>query len=283
MHAVPSPTRPDPTARAVIRMSGIFNGTVFSITLRAALGRRRAFLLAIPPVILLLVTFALKAARPAGAPWPGRVLGDFGFTVILPLTALVIGTSVLGAEIDEGSIIHLLATPVRRSAVIVTKFVVGTLLTMLFVAVPELIAGLIATSGDTLRGGQLFASAGGGLVEVGGTRNLALGLFIGALAGSVMYNALFIMISVVTTRAVAVGLLYVLIWEGLLGNFVGGARELSIGQYSLGVANSIAHDPALNAALSLTTAVVMGVIVTAAALAVASRRLLSFSVKGDAV
>ena len=102
-------------------------------------------------MILLLVTFAAQGTRPTGAPWPGRVLGDFGFSVILPLTALVIGSSVLGAEIDEGSIIHLLATPVRRSAVIVTKFVVGTLLTMLFVAVPELIAGLIATSGDQLR------------------------------------------------------------------------------------------------------------------------------------
>jgi ABC-2 type transport system permease protein len=264
-------------------MSRVFNPTVFAITLRAALGRRRAFLLAIPPVILLLVTFALKSARPAGAPWPGRVLGDFGFSVILPLTALVIGSSVLGAEIDEGSIIHLLATPVRRSAVIVTKFVVGTLLTMLFVAVPELIAGLIATSGDQLRGGQFYTSVSGRLVEVGGGRNLALGLFIGALAGAVFYNALFVMISVITTRAIAVGLLYVLIWEGLLGNFVGGARELSIGQYSLGVANSIAHDPALNATLSLATALVMGVIVTVAALAVASRGLFSFSVKGDAV
>jgi ABC-2 type transport system permease protein len=265
-------------------MSGLFNGTVASITLRSALGRRRAFLLAIPPVILLVVTFALKASRPAGAPWPGRILGDFGFSVILPLTALVIGTSVLGAEIDEGSIVHLLATPVRRSAVIVTKFLVGTVLTMLFVAVPELIAGLIATSGDQLRGGQLFApAAGGGLVPVGGTANLAIGLFAGALVGSVIYNAVFVMISVLTTRAIAVGLLYVLIWEGLLGNFVGGTRELSIGQYSLGVANSIAHDPALNATLSLTTALVMGIIVTVAALVVASRRLALFSLRGDPV
>ena len=118
---------------------------------------------------------------------------------------------------------------------------------------------------------------------MGGNRNLALGLFAGALAGAVFYNALFIMISVVTTRALAVGLLYVLIWEGLLGNFVGGAREPSIGQYSLGVANSIAHDPALNAALGLATALVLGIIVTVAALAVASRRLSLFSLRGDAV
>jgi ABC-2 type transport system permease protein len=264
-------------------MSRVFNGTVASITLRAALGRRRAFLLAIPPVILVLITLALKASRPTGAPWPGRVLGDFGFSVVLPLTALVIGSSVLGAEIDDGSIVHLLATPVRRSAVIITKFTVGAVLTMLFVAVPELIAGLIATSGDQLRAGQLVQTVGGRLVTVGGTGNLAIALFAGALVGSVIYNALFVMISVVTTRAIAVGLLYVLVWEALLGNFVGGARELSIGQYSLGVANSIAHDPALNAALSLTTAVVMGVIVTVVTLAVAVRRLSLFSLRGDAM
>ena len=91
------------------------------------------------------------------------------------------------------------------------------------------------------------------------------------------------MISALTTRAVAVGLLYVLIWEGLLGNFVAGARQLSVGQYSLGIANSIAHNADLNAGLSLTTAVVMGSIVTVAALIFAIMRLASFSLKGEAV
>jgi ABC-2 type transport system permease protein len=239
-----------------------FNGVLASITLRAVFGRKRALVFALPPLILILVTVALKAARPPGTPWPGRILGDFGFSVILPLTALIIGTSVLGAEIDEGSIVHLLATPVRRSSVIVTKFCVGALLTMAFVAVPELIAGIIAS---------------------GGVGKLAFGLFVGALAGSVIYNAVFVMLSVLTTRAIAVGLLYVLIWEVVLGNFVSGARLLSVEQYSLGVANSIAHYSALNAGLTLSTALIMGVIVTAAALVLATRRLSEFSLKGDAV
>jgi ABC-2 type transport system permease protein len=243
-------------------MVGTFNGVVASITLRAVFGRKRALVFAIPPLILILVTLALKAARPPGTPWPGRVLGDFGFSVILPLTALIIGTSVLGAEIDDGSIVHLLATPVRRSSVIVTKFCVGALLTMAFVAVPELISGVIAS---------------------GGAGKLAVGLFAGALAGSVIYNALFLMLSVLTTRAIAVGLLYVLIWEAVLGNFVSGARLLSVEQYSLGVANAIAHYSALNAGLTLTTALIMGVIVTVATLVFATRRLSGFSLKGDAV
>jgi ABC-2 type transport system permease protein len=236
--------------------------TVASITLRATMGRKRALLFALPPVILLLVTAALKAAHPADASWPAVVLGQFGLAVVLPLTALIIGTSVLGAEIDDGSVVHLLATPVRRSTVIFSKFLVAVGLTMLFVAVPELLAGLIATG-----------SAG----------KLALGLFAGALAGSVIYNAVFVMISVLTTRAIAVGLLYLLIWESLLGNFVGGARLLSVEQYALGIANSIAHDANLNAHLSVGTAVPMGVIVTAVTLALAIRRLAAFSLKGDAV
>ncbi len=128
-------------------MGGLFSGVVARITLRATFGRRRALIFALPPLMLILLTLALKAARPPGAPWPGRVLGDFGFSVILPLTALIIGTSVLGAEIDDGSIVHLLATPVRRSAVIVTKFCVGVTLTAAFVAIPELISGVIATGG----------------------------------------------------------------------------------------------------------------------------------------
>jgi ABC-2 type transport system permease protein len=243
-------------------MSGLFNGTVASITLRATLGRRRALLFGVPAVILILVTLALRASHPANSDWPSLILGDFGFTVVVPLTALIIGGSVLGAEIDDGSIIHLLATPVRRSAVIMTKFAVAAALTMVLAAGSELVSGLIATGGAT---------------------KLAMALFVGALAGSVIYNALFIMISAATTRAIAVGLLYVLVWEGLLGNFVSGARILSIGHYSLGIANAIAHDSALQAGLSLTTAVVMGAIVTAAALGVAIQRLASFSLRGDAV
>jgi len=240
----------------------VFNKVVASITLRAVFGRKRALLFALPPLILILITLVLKAARPTGAPWPGRILGDFGFSVILPLTALIIGTSVLGAEIDDGSIVHLLATPVRRSSVIVTKFCVGAALTMALVAVPELVAGLIAT---------------------GGPSKLAAGLFVGALVGSVIYNAVFVMLSVLTTRAIAVGLLYVLIWEVVLGNFVSGARLLSVEQYSLGVANSIAHYSALHAGLTLGTAVIMGAIVTVAALVYGTRRLSEFSLKGDAV
>jgi ABC-2 type transport system permease protein len=237
----------------------MFNPTVAGITVRATLGRRRAILFVIPAAILIALTLVLRASRPAGTPWPDTVLGDFGFSVLLPLTALIIGTGVLGAEIDDGSIVHLLATPVRRAEVIGTKFAVATGLTALFAALPELVAGLIAPNSG----------------------KLAWALFAGALVGSAVYSAVFVLASVLTTRAIAFGLLYVAIWEGLLSNLVGGVRILSIAHYSLGVANAIYPDQDLRAGLSLPTSLILAIVVTVGGLYLATRRLETFALAGD--
>ena len=257
-------------------MSGLYNPTVGWITLRATLGRKRAPLFVLPALILILFTLALKASRPPDRPWPSHVLGTFGFSVLIPLTALIIGTSVLGAEIDDGSIVHLLATPVRRSSVVVTKFVIATGLTIVFAAVPELIAALISGGGSIPAG----EAPGAGLVTIGAGK-FAVALFVGALACSVIYNAVFIMLSTATTRAIAVGLLYVLVWETLLSNFVSGVKLLSVSHYGLGIANGILNDPLLEAGLGVLTSVVMGAIVTVVALALAMNLLSSFTLKGE--
>ena len=262
-------------------MSGLFNPTVAWITFRATMGRRRALLFLIPAVILIVITVALKISRPPARPWPSHVLGTFGFSVLLPLTALIIGSSVLGAEIDDGSIIHLLATPVRRSSVIITKFIVATALTIAFAAIPELIAALISGGGyaaPTATGGPGSPLTAGALI---GNSGFAIGLFVGAVVGAVIYNAIFIMVSAATTRAIAVGLLYVLVWETLLSNFVSGVRLLSVSHYSLGIANAIAHDNSLMAGIAPATAIIMGAIVTVGALALAINLLSGFTLKGE--
>ena len=256
-------------------MSGLVNPTIARITLRATLSRKRALLFALPAVVLILLTVALKATKAPLRPWPSHVLGTFGFSVLLPLTALIIGTSVFGAEVDDGSIIHLLATPVRRSSVVVTKFLVATGLAMVFAAVPELIGALIAGGGSASSLGDKV-----GLVSIS-TSQFAAGLFVGALACSVIYNAVFVMVSTATTRAIAVGLLYVLVWEVLLSNFVSGVKLLSVSHYGLGIANGLASDPALEAGLGVLTSVVMGAIVTVVALALAMNLLSSFTLKGE--
>jgi ABC-2 type transport system permease protein len=148
---------------------------------------------------------------------------------------------------------------VRRAEVIITKFAVAAGLTALFAAVPELVAGLLAPNSG----------------------RLALALFVGALVGSVVYTALFVLASVVTTRAIAYGLLYVAIWEGLLSNLVGGVRILSVAHYSLGIANAIYPDKNLGAGLSLSTSLILAIVITGGGLYLAARRLEAFSLAGD--
>jgi ABC-2 type transport system permease protein len=239
----------------------MFSPVVFRLTIRATMGRKRALIFMIAPVLLIAITVLLKLEANSSV-WPPEFLGIFGYTVVVPLTALIIGTSVLGAEIDDSSVISLLATPLPRSTVVLTKFAVATLLTFLFAAVSEYLAGAIAT---------------------GPGSKLAIGLLAGATLASVVYNALFVWLSVVTTRAIAVGLLYLLVWEGLLGTLVGGVRLLSVDQYALGIANAVAHSQPLHAHLTLGTSVGFGAVVTVLALVLASRRLASFSLKGDSV
>jgi ABC-2 type transport system permease protein len=241
-------------------MSGLMNPVVLRITLRATLGRKRALIFLLVPLVLVLITVALKVVARSPV-WPAEFLGVFGFSVVLPLTALIIGTSVAGAEIDDGSIIHLLATPVPRMSVVISKFTAALLLTIAFGSIPLYLAAAIAK---------------------GPADKLAVGLLAGAIVAAIAYNALFVMLSLLTARAIAVGLLYLLVWEGLLGNLIGGVRVLSVGQYSVSVANSIARSPALNAHLTLATAIVMASAVSVVALAVAGRRLSVFTLKGEA-
>jgi ABC-2 type transport system permease protein len=241
-------------------MSGLLNGVIIRLTLRATLSRKRALLFAAPAILLIGISALLKATVRSTA-WPPVFLGQVGY-LVLALTALIVGGSVLGAEIEDGSILHLLATPVSRRVVVLSKYVVAVGLTMAFAAVPEYLAGAVAT---------------------GPASKLAIGLFAGALAGSLVYNALFVALTAAfsPSRALAIGLVYVLLWEGLMASLVPGVGLLSAEHYGLAVANSIAHTSTLNANLTLGTGIGMGAVVTIVALVLAVNRLAAFSIKGD--
>jgi hypothetical protein len=56
---------------------------------------------------------------------------------------------------------------------------------------------------------------------------------------------------------------------------------LSVEHYSLAIANSIAHNSALDAHLTVGTGIVMGVAVSVITLVIAVVRMSAFSIKGD--
>jgi ABC-2 type transport system permease protein len=236
----------------------MINTTIARITVRGLFGRRRFLLLL--PLPLLLVGLALLArgfgARPAD--WADPVLVGLGFAAVLPVISLIVGTGVLGSEIDDGTLVHVLAKPLPRREIIMTKLAVAVSVTAVTVGAPMFVAGLIA-----------------------GSLRLGVGLAVGCGVGAFAYSALFLALSLLTRRPVLLGLLYVLIWEGLLGNLLSGTRLLSIQQYVTAVAARVGDTDLLTGKVSVPLAVTMAVVFTVGGTLLAIDRLRSFSVAGE--
>jgi ABC-2 type transport system permease protein len=242
------------------------NWTVARLTLRQLLGRRRVLLLLLLAALLLAVAVVYRLTGSEGQRaeiFTSRLLSDFGLATLMPLVALLLGTATLGAEIEDGTAIYLLAKPISRATILFTKLAIAAVGSVLLTALPIFLAGAIT---------------GAGL-----DNGIALAFAVAAAVGSLIYCAIFVALSLVTGRALIFGLLYVLVWEGLLAGLFAGTRTFSVRQQSLAIADALTEAPArvLSAQLDLTTAIVIGGVLLVGATAVAIRRLRRFEIAGE--
>ena len=248
------------------------NATVASLTRRSLLGRTRTLVLLLLPFALLALCGLARVLagldpdlqRELDGALAPDLLTAFGLAVLMPLLCLIAGTGAIGPEIDEGSIVYLLAKPLNRYSIVVTKLVVAIGVVAVFGVLPIAAAGVLLT-------GEL------GAVTVAFT--------VGALVGGVAYSAVFLLLAVITRNAVVLGLIYALIWESLIGGVVPGAQVLSIQQWSLAVVQRVMGDDAeqfgLEAAVDFGAGVVLLTVVTVAATAYAGRRLQTLRLTDD--
>lgn len=232
--------------------------TVSWLTARGLFGRRRFLVLL--PLPLLVVVLAVTARSVGLDPkaWASEVLVGLGLAVVLPVIALITGTGALGSEIDDGTLVHVLTKPLPRWQIVLPKLAVAAGVTALITAVPLGVAGTLAGSG-----------------------RLGLALAVATATGALAYSALFLALSLVTRRPVLLGLVYVLIWEGVLVYVVSGARVLSIQQWVIALADWLAPTPLLNGTVSASVSVVLGALTTVGFTWLAVNRLRSFSVTGE--
>ena len=235
------------------------NVTIIGMTFRALLGRRRALLLFPMPVLLIGLALIGSVSGARVDRWGPIVLGQLGFAVILPLTALIVGSSVLGLEIEDGTITHVLAKPLPRSEIILAKLAVAWAVTTVTTAVPLAVAGAIA---------------GGGRV--------AAGMAVGAAVGALAYSAAFLALSLLTRRPVGMGLVYIMLWENLLVRFVAGAKVLSVQEYAMTLAGGLGRTDLLpSTGISTMTAALLAAAFVLGGTILATTRLRSFSLTGE--
>jgi ABC-2 type transport system permease protein len=253
----PRPADSGPPRSGPTRSSPV-NPTITKLALQATLGRRRFWFLLGLPLLFVAVTVLVRIFTddPALA-WSN--LRDVGPFLLVPLMALIAASSVLGPEIDDGSIVYLLAKPVNRYSVAFSKYVVALATTVVLGTLPLLVTG-IAVDPDRL--GASFA------------------VWAGCLVAAAAYTALFLALSATWRHAVVVGVLFVLIWESTIGAILSGVAWLSVVQWSSRITEAL--DPSLTGPdLPLWWAVLASAVVTVGGVWWAGDRLRSFSPSGQ--
>ena len=240
------------------------NAVVARLTARALLGRRRAYLLMALPGILLVLAALIRGFAGQDDDITVGLLGGFALATLVPLLGVIAGTGAIGPEIDDGSIVYLLAKPLSRQSIASTKAVVAVSVATVFGAVPVLLAGLILS---------------------GVSDGLALGYAVGALVAGVAYGTLFLLLAVLTRHAVVVGLLYALVWETLVGSYVPGAQTLSIQQWALAITEKVVGEGAeplgVTSAVGLAAAIPLLLVVIAGSTWYAGWRLRTLRLTSD--
>jgi ABC-type transport system involved in multi-copper enzyme maturation permease subunit len=122
----------------------------------------------------------------------------------MPIAALVIGDSVLGAEVRAGTFHFTWLTPAPTWQIVLGRWLGGSLVALVTIAPASALAAVVAGAP---------ASAGAA--------------FVAAAVGGVSYVALFIAIGCLTRRTAAWSLAVVFLVERLLGAALTGIAQLS--------------------------------------------------------
>ncbi len=234
-----------------------------TITLRALLNRRRTLLLGLLGVLMIGIVglFLLSDPTPEQSLEVTRtLLSDLALGVLLPLVAVIVGTAAIGSELDDGTIVYLLARPVPRWRIVTVKLLVAWVVVTLLVAPATLVAGLIGQDDPAL----------------------AIGFAVGAVVGALEYTAIFVALSLITSRALIIGLAYVVIWEGVVAGLFAGTRAISVRQHALAVVEWLGGgDAAGIAEVALEVAIAAVLIITVGAAILAVRRLETVELRGE--
>jgi ABC-2 type transport system permease protein len=146
---------------------------------------------------------AYAVGRPAINPF-ATVAADGIFGLVLPITALVIGDSVLGAEVRSGTFHFTWLSPTPAWQIVLGRWLGGSLVALVTIAPAAALAAFIAGSPES-----------------------ALPAFVAAAIGGAAYVAVFITIASLTRRTAVWSLAFVFLIERLLGTALTGIAQLS--------------------------------------------------------
>lgn len=205
-------------------MNGPIDTTVAWLTWRQLFAGRRLYLagaFSLAP-FLIAVVFRLTAGdvEHSSAGFLITLLREIVIGTLLPLAALVFGTTAFGGEIDDGTLVYLLVKPIARRRIVLSKYLVAVACTVA-VMIPAIILPWLLVRGPEL------------------PPDVPLSFLAGVAAGSLIYCALFVTLGLSTRRALVIGLLYVVGLEMIFSRSFAGLRSLSVREFALSITEAV--------------------------------------------
>lgn len=188
--------------------------TVYLLTLRQLSGRWRLLIMAVLATMPMLITALMLQS--SGAP-SVEDFEEFVFSAMLagsitPLAVLAISAAAFANEIEDSTLANLALAAIPRWQIVVPKLLAAITIAAPFIVISAYATGHMAYLGDV---------------------RATVAATVAALIAVVLYSSAFVWLGLVSTQAIGVGLLYIVLWEGLFSRFVAGVRLLSIRHYAI--------------------------------------------------
>ena len=230
-------------------------GSVYLLTLRQLSGRWRLLImtvLAALPVILALLAINDAAAQSVSG-FERGVLSAVLAGSITPLIVLALAAAAFSNELEDRTLANLTLSPIPRWQIAVPKLLAAITIATPFIAASALALSYIAFLADPLA---------------------MISVVVASIVAVALYASAFLWLGLVTTQAIGVGLLYIVLWEGFFSGYVSGVRLFSIRHHAIALMHGIDARRFADAPhLGLTAAVVAAVVIFSGFLWLSIRRL----------
>lgn len=147
----------------------------------------------------------------------GDVLAGLGLGVVVPITTLVLASATLGRLRGDQTLVYIWLRPVPRYTMVAAA-TAATLVLALPLCVGSMVLAALLTGESALIG----ASAVAAVVTVAG------------------YTGVFVPLGAAVKRSFIIGLVYVLVWGGLLAKLGTGFASLSVESFGVSVIEKLA-------------------------------------------
>lgn len=198
---------------------------VFLLSMRQLARKKRLILillLAIIPVTLAAIISSIgEGGESQESDLVNVLLDGMLIAAIMPLITIALATRAFGDELEDRTLSYLVLKPVSRWMIVIPK-----LLSAIAICAPVMIISGVVTAIF------IFSGDGQAAVAVGVT------LFVGVIA----YATIFTWAGLISTHALAFGIVYVFLWEGIVSSLLSSVRYLSVRAYALAIMHGIDQD-----------------------------------------